>query len=155
MSTWYYRLSDGREQGPVPFTELQALAREGRLDETDVVRRTGADEWEKAYRVIGLFKSVEAEAARAAPLSAAEAAAAALAAPAPQMAPRELKWWQLPIDRFEACLLVALTLLIAGYAAYWQITEREKERFPKSEGGPRYPVPSAEQYEQMKQQAGQ
>ena len=142
MSTWYYRLSDGREQGPVPFTELQTLAREGRLDETDVVRRTGAEEWEKAYRVIGLFTSVEAA-----------AAPAALAAPAPKIAPRELKWWQLPIDRFEACLLVALTLLIAGYAAYWQITEREKERFPKSEGGPRYPVPSAEQYEQMKQQA--
>lgn len=156
-SQWYCRNEAGDELGPLSFVELQAMGRDGRLGETDLVRREGADDWEKAYRVVGLLGDSAADrespAAPAPPRSAAEAALAALTGPSPEPPPPPpRRWWQHPVDKLEIGLLALAVVLLIALSIYW-IDEELPERFPKSKtGSPRFSVPDAEEYAMQKAQ---
>jgi hypothetical protein len=50
---WYYQVM-GHEVGPVPFLELQQLARDGRISPETPVRRASGTRWLLAERVSGL-----------------------------------------------------------------------------------------------------
>lgn len=62
MSAWRCKL-DEVEIGPMPFQELVALLREGKISERALVRREGSDKWEPAWNVVGLMEAARREAA--------------------------------------------------------------------------------------------
>jgi len=45
MTEWYYATADGSRHGPLPATELQALAAAGRIDARTLVWREGLAQW--------------------------------------------------------------------------------------------------------------
>ncbi len=47
---WYY-MQDGAQQGPISEEELQSMARDGRLQPTDMVWKSGMQEWQQANQV--------------------------------------------------------------------------------------------------------
>lgn len=47
---WYY-MQDGAQQGPISEEELQGMARDGRLQPTDMVWKSGMQEWQQANQV--------------------------------------------------------------------------------------------------------
>src|SRR5215471_2550018 len=51
---WYYA-RDRRRVGPLPWDELLALVRSGQLHPTDMILEQGADKWQSAQTVPGLF----------------------------------------------------------------------------------------------------
>jgi serine/threonine protein kinase len=53
-SLWYYA-RDKRRVGPLPWDELLALVRSGQLHPTDMILEQGADKWQSAQTVPGLF----------------------------------------------------------------------------------------------------
>jgi len=55
MATQWFWQADEREGGPVSFRELAVLVQEHTLNEEDLVRPDYSTEWERAYRVVGLF----------------------------------------------------------------------------------------------------
>lgn len=57
---WFAQLGLGVFLGPMPLSDLRQLAQSGALLESDNVRRAGAEEWEPASGVPGVFQS-EAE----------------------------------------------------------------------------------------------
>jgi len=158
MSTWYYR-KDDIESGPVSFAELRALAAAGKLADTHLVRRQDQDQWEKAYRVVGLFveahdgpghaakesfePAVAAASSSAMPPSstASDQASAALdAALADARDPKHrptVPWWRQPLDWVELTLIGVIVALLIGACVY-QWIENQPERFPRPryQGGP-------------------
>lgn len=50
---WYY-MQDGAQQGPISEEELQDMARDGRLQPTDMVWKSGMQEWQQANQVEAL-----------------------------------------------------------------------------------------------------
>lgn len=58
MSHWYYK-QDDREVGPLPFTELVALVRQGVIAETSLVRRGEIGAWLHAWTIPVLFAAAE------------------------------------------------------------------------------------------------
>lgn len=75
---WYF-MQDGAQQGPISEDALQAMAREGRLQPTDMVWKSGMAEWQQANQIDVLPFSTPAPpipAAPAAPSVAAPSAAA-------------------------------------------------------------------------------
>lgn len=63
-SQWYHKLS-GEELGPVPFTELVRLILEEALQQSDLVRRSDCDEWQRADSVVGLFYTARRQSTQA------------------------------------------------------------------------------------------
>jgi hypothetical protein len=55
---WFYQVI-GQEIGPVAFTELQQLARDGKISPETLVRRAEGSRWLLAERVSGLFDFTE------------------------------------------------------------------------------------------------
>lgn len=55
MATDWYWLEQNEEKGPVTFRDLALMVQEHVLNEDDLVRPHYARDWEKAYRVVGLF----------------------------------------------------------------------------------------------------
>lgn len=55
MATNWYWLEQNEEKGPVTFGDLALMVREHVLNEDDLVRPHYSRDWEKAYRVVGLF----------------------------------------------------------------------------------------------------
>jgi hypothetical protein len=51
---WYYS-HNAEENGPVPFSQLQALATAGQLAPADLVWTDSIEDWTEAYRVPGIF----------------------------------------------------------------------------------------------------
>lgn len=60
---WFYVRSEGHRLGPVPFSELQALARTGPLLPADLVWQQGMLAWKAASTVEGLTFSSTIQAA--------------------------------------------------------------------------------------------
>jgi hypothetical protein len=54
MADWYYA-PGGQQLGPVPFTDLQALAARGQLAFNDLVWTEGMPQWQPAAQVAGLM----------------------------------------------------------------------------------------------------
>lgn len=50
---WYY-MQDGAQQGPISEEELQGMASDGRLQPTDMVWKSGMQEWQQANQVASL-----------------------------------------------------------------------------------------------------
>lgn len=55
MATAWYYTQNGVKHGPVSAAELVELARSGKLQPTDLVRREGMEDWKPASHVKGLF----------------------------------------------------------------------------------------------------
>lgn len=136
MSTWYYAI-DGRQNGPVPSSEIRSLIETGRLDRaTDLVWKDGMPDW-KAPEAVAEFLAVRPAAAApgngpsdvplpapaASPIHGSPDAVAAnpyaapqsdvvLAAPAPPGALNRVK--PASYGLFLAPLLLGTVLLIAG-----------------------------------------
>jgi len=51
---WYYK-SLGQELGPVPYAEIESLARNGELSPKDYIRPGRSGAWQRAGRISGLF----------------------------------------------------------------------------------------------------
>jgi hypothetical protein len=58
-SDQWYCVVNSQQHGPVPWTELQKLATEGKLARSDRIWRQGFAEWVLAEEVKGLFATVE------------------------------------------------------------------------------------------------
>lgn len=57
MPSEWYVLIDGQRQGPCTGSQLLALASSGRLKPSDMVCRSGMDQWVAASKVNGLFSA--------------------------------------------------------------------------------------------------
>jgi hypothetical protein len=55
MASEYYLQRAGQEVGPFAFRDLVALAREGNLADSDLVRYSWTNEWKRADSLVGLF----------------------------------------------------------------------------------------------------
>jgi hypothetical protein len=149
-SQWYCRIGE-EEIGPLSFQHMRAMAAGGQLAETALVKRQGAETWDKAYTVIGLFAGSTPERQADSPLSnprgglirqsakeplgAVEAGTAGLA----RERPPGHSWkgfWRTPLDRVELALLGGVVLWFAATLAYmgWS---KQPERFPPPRGADR------------------
>lgn len=86
MSQWYYA-HDGKQSGPVPISELERLAGDGKFDpEKDLVWREGQPDWKPAVTVPELEALFKKESTME-PASAADSAPAASPYEAPRTQP--------------------------------------------------------------------
>jgi hypothetical protein len=149
-SQWYCRIRE-EEIGPLSFQDMRAMVASGQLAETALVKRQGAETWDKAYTVIGLFAGSTPERQADLPLSDPRGDAIRRR-PTEPLAPVEAgtavldrerppghSWkgfWRTPLDRVELALLGGVVLWLAATLAYmgWS---NQPERFPPPRGADR------------------
>ncbi len=68
MANWFVTI-EGKEQGPLTDAQLRQLARSGRLQRFDLVRREGSDRQVEATHLKGLFEPIPANASPPTPPS--------------------------------------------------------------------------------------
>ena len=117
MSQWCYKREE-LEIGPITFQELSALARSGEINESARVRRVGAERWEPAWTVVGLFRD-EVERTTSAPNETAPCATPMAEAPLVARVHSRFEDW-LNLRGALSALVGIVSTLIVYRVSYWQ-----------------------------------
>jgi hypothetical protein len=124
-SEWFYTLNR-QKHGPVSSQELRRLAQAGTLSPSDLIWKTGMNDWRPAKHAKELFEGVEATDAQSVPAP----AFASVSAESPEAAPERLD----SAARLLGCLVLSLVLMfIVGGCV--MLIDRLSPSQPWYEGG--------------------